>query len=269
MEPAGDGVEVGVPRRRARQLRVAQRELVELGRLLIEDLPDVPELFLPVVVRDLEHHPLGGLDERARVALTGRDGELDLGRRAQQAAQERVLAHDPGVLADVGRLGHRAGELVERRLAAGLLEQVLRLEVLDDREAVDRLALLVQREHGAEDRLVARAEEVLGVEALLDDERVHRPLADQERAENGLLGLDRVRRRVGRRRDGRGVGGRVLVRAHRGGSSVVSWVPRGCEGLRKNGMNSGRLRKLVTHTSRVTPAPDGAGRALQAKSRAT
>ncbi len=87
-------------------------------------------------------------------------------------------------------------------------------QVLGDRQHVDRLALVVQREHRLVDRPVAVAVEVLGLEALLDDEPVHRAVRQQDAAEHRLLGLERVRRR-----DARGdLGGRarrgVGVRAH-------------------------------------------------------
>ena len=113
----------------------------------------------------------------------------------EQAAHERVLAHDLRVAADAAEAGHAAGELVDRGLAAGLLELARRAQVLGDRQDVDRLALAVQREHRLVDRAVAVAVEVLGLQALLDDEPVHRAVRQQDAAEDRLLGLERVRRR--------------------------------------------------------------------------
>ena len=63
--------------------------------------------------------------------------------------------------------------------------------MLGDREDVDRLARREEREHRLVDRAVALAVEVLLAERLLDDVRVVRAVRLQDRAEDGLLGLDR------------------------------------------------------------------------------
>ena len=61
----------------------------------------------------------------------------------------------------------------------------------------------VEREHRLVDQPVALAVEVLGLQPLLDDQRVHRPVGEQDRAEDRLLGLEGVRRRdPGRHRGG-------------------------------------------------------------------
>jgi hypothetical protein len=87
--------------------------------------------------------------------------------------------------------------------------------VVGDRDDVDGLVLVVEREHRLVDGAVAIAVEVRGLEALLDDQRVERAVGDEDRAEDRHLGVEVVRRRrqpgqVGRRRDGGlGRGGHV------------------------------------------------------------
>ena len=88
----------------------------------------------------------------------------------------------------------RRREGVDLGLAAGLLELAAGAQVLGEREDVDRLAGAEEREHRLEDRAVALAVEVALAERLLDDVRVVRAVRLQDRAEDGLLGLDRVRR---------------------------------------------------------------------------
>jgi hypothetical protein len=67
--------------------------------------------------------------------------------------------------------------------------------VLLDRQHVDRLALAPEVEHRLEDEAVPLAVEVDRLQVVRDDELVHRFVRQQDRPEDGLLGLDRVRRR--------------------------------------------------------------------------
>ena len=122
---------------------------------------------------------------------------LDLVGGVQQPPQHRVLAHDPRVLADVADGGHRARQQVHRGAATDLLEQPALLEVLDERERVDRLADRVEVEHCLEDQPVRLAVEVIGLEALVDDQRGQRRVGEQHRAEHGLLRLEVLRGRCG------------------------------------------------------------------------
>ena len=115
----------------------------------------------------------------------------------QQPPQHRVLAHDARVLADVADGGHGAREQVDRGAAADALEQAALLEVLDERERVDRLAHRVEVEHGLEDQAVRLAVEVLRLEALVDDQRGQRRVRQQHGAEHGLLGFEVLGRRGG------------------------------------------------------------------------
>ena len=159
-----------------------------------EQVVDRAEVLAAVVVGDLEDRALGEVDELARRRLVGVHARLDLVGRVQEAAQHRVLAHDPRVLADVADRGHRARQQVDRRAAADALEQAGLLEVLDEREGVDRLADRVQVEHRLEDQAVRLAVEVLRLEALVDDQRGQRGVRQQDRAEDGLLRLEVLRR---------------------------------------------------------------------------
>jgi hypothetical protein len=122
-------------------------ELLELVQLGGEQVVDRAEVLAAVVVGDLEDRALGEVDELARRRLVGVHARLDLVRGAQEAAEHRVLADDARVLTDVADGGDRAGEQVDRGAAADVLEQAGLLEVLDERERVDRLADRVQVEH--------------------------------------------------------------------------------------------------------------------------
>ena len=56
-------------------------------------------------------------------------------------------------------------------------------QAVGDREHIDRLGLVVEREHRLVDRAVALAVEVLGAQSLFDHERVQRPIGQQDRAQ--------------------------------------------------------------------------------------
>jgi hypothetical protein len=78
--------------------------------------------------------------------------------------------------------GDKRRELVDADLAADSVELAALLELVDERDRVDRFALGVQSEGGPVDLRVALAVEVGGVENLAD--RPTRPGGDHHRAED-------------------------------------------------------------------------------------
>ena len=152
LEAAGDAVEVLEAGRGAGDRGAVRGELLELVQLGGEQVVDRAEVLAAVVVGDLEDRALGEVDELARRRLVGVHARLDLVGGAQEAAEHRVLADDARVLADVADGGDGAGQQVDRGAAADVLEQAGLLEVLDERERVDRLADRVQVEHRLEDQ---------------------------------------------------------------------------------------------------------------------
>ena len=111
---------------------------------------------------------------------------------ADQAAQGRHLADDLRVVRRVRRRRDERRELVDPLAAAGVLELAALLELVDERDRVDRLAARVQRERRAVDLRVALAVEVARVEDLAD--RPDRAGGEHHRAEDGLLGVEILRR---------------------------------------------------------------------------
>ena len=221
LEAAGDGVEVVEAGGGAGDRLALAREALELVELGLEQVVDRAEVLAAVLVGDLEDRALGHVDEVARERLVAVHARLDLVRGAQQAAEHRVVADDAGVLADVADRGDRAGQQVDRRAAADALEVARLLEVLDERQRVDRLAERVQVEHRLVDARVALAVEVVRVEALVDDQRRERRVREQDGAEHRLLGLEVLGRRdraveaARARRRGRAVAVGPIGGAHR------------------------------------------------------
>jgi len=99
----------------------------------------------------------------------------------------------------VTRIGggrHEPGQLVQADAAADLLQLATLLELVRERDRVDRLVLAVQLERCAVDPRVRLAVEVAGVEDLADGR--DRARRDHHRAENRLLGLEVLRGDVAR-----------------------------------------------------------------------
>jgi hypothetical protein len=231
LKAARDGVEVVEARGRARDRLALARELVELVQLGVEQLVDGPEVLARVVVGDFEDAALREVDQLARRRLVGVHALLDLVGRRQEPAQHRVLAHDAGVLAQMADGGDRTREHVDHRAAADRLEVAGLLEVLGQREGVDRLALRVQVEHGLVDAPVGLPVEVLRLQALVDDERRHHGVGQEDGAQHRLLCLEVVRRRQGSARGGAvAVDGRTVGDGHGTRASLGSKLRRDTHG---------------------------------------
>ena len=187
---------------------VRLRQLLELVDLVVEDRLQRAHLRRAAVVADLEQHRLGALDQLAGLAAVGGHVVLDLAGGLQHAPEQRVLLDDARVVEHRAHRGHDRRQRMEVGLAARLLELAAAAQLLGHRERVDRLGrgLLLQADHRLEDRLVARAVEVVRAQPDLEQDAVQRLLGEQDRAEDGGLGLVVVRRNAGRHlgRDGDG-----------------------------------------------------------------
>ena len=116
----------------------------ELLDLVVEDVGDDAEVLAAVVVADLEDRALGVVEQVARVAGVGPTSCWISVGRGEEAADERGLLDDLAVLARVADDGRGGGERLDGGGAARGVELAGLLELLDDRQLVDRLALLVE-----------------------------------------------------------------------------------------------------------------------------
>ena len=157
----------------------------------------------PTLLGDLEDAPLGLVDElggRPAFAAVGARG--DLAADADQLPQQRTLADDVRVGADVRRGRRVAREARQIGEPAGFLGFALGGEVLGQRDGVARFAARRELGDGREDLLVVAPVEVLGAEPVGD--RIPGAVVEQQSAEHGLLGLDGLRRHAQRVRVERG-----------------------------------------------------------------
>src|SRR5919201_1485754 len=148
----------------------------------LQQLLDVAELARHALLRELEDDLLGPVDEFGALAGTVPAELRDLRPRADQAAQRRHVADDARVVAGVPARRHERRELVDSNLAADVVQLAALLQLVDERDRVDRLAFGVERERGAVDLRVALAVEVARVQELTD--RPDRAGGEHHRAED-------------------------------------------------------------------------------------
>ena len=112
------------------------------------------ELARDALLREVEDDLLGAVDELDRLAGAVEAEPRDVVAGADQPAQRRHLADDARVVGGVRRGRDERRELVDALLPADVASSVAgAVELVDDGDRVDRLALRVERE----DRLVDRA----------------------------------------------------------------------------------------------------------------
>ena len=185
------------------------KSLLEDLEALLDDRAHRHETGAHAALGEGEDAALGLVEHLLDVAGALVAHRRDLGGGRDQAAHHRLLADDARVVGDVGRRRHLIDEGRQIDGAADLLELVLLLEALAQGDQVDRLVVLEHVEHRGEETAVRAAVEILRLEDL-DDPRQHR-VVEQDRAEDGLLRLDVLRRepvetrvRGGRGRHGSG-----------------------------------------------------------------
>ena len=172
---------------------LAGGERLELVDLVGEDGADLAEVGGLLLVGDLEQQALGLLDHlEGSPSRSATDCWIVFAAASSRRISEFCLTIDGVVLGAAGRrdLGGEAGDHV---LAAYLLQLAVLLERLGDGEDVDRVGVLVQADDRLEDRAVAVAVEVLGLEANVQQHRLDGGLRDHHRPQHRLLRLEVLR----------------------------------------------------------------------------
>ena len=139
------------------------------------------------LLAELEDDLLGSVDEIGHLAVAFLPQADDLLAGPDEPPQGRHLLDDARVVLDVRRGRDERGELDHAPLATSSLELPALVELVDERDRVDRLALRPQRERGEVHLRVALAVEIC-FEDLADGSDGDR--REQHRAEHGLLGLE-------------------------------------------------------------------------------
>ena len=190
LEARGQLVQLGEAGRDARDVarRMAQRvEPVDRPR---QDLLERREArAAPVAaVRDLEHSLLREIDDLLdRESLRRVRARRDVAADLDQPPQQRSLAHDPRVRADVRGARRVLDEARKVRQPARRLELTGSLQMLADGDRVGRLITLDELRDRSEDQPVIRAVQIVDAHDVRD--LVPRALIEHEPAEQGLLGF--------------------------------------------------------------------------------
>jgi len=140
---------------------------------------------------------LGVVDQVGRIALPVVAELHDARARVDEAAQDRPLGDDAGVVAGVRRGRHDRGERVQIVGAAGAAQLACLDELIGDGDDVGGLAVRVQREDRLEDELVLGDVEVGALERL--DHIGDGVLRQEHSAQSALLGEEVVWRGALRR----------------------------------------------------------------------
>ena len=167
LEAAGQPVDVAVALTDAGDVGAGLVELRDPLEALLQERLDVAELGRDPALRELEDDLLGPVDEPAASPGRSQPELRDLAADADEPAQGRHLADDLRVVAAFA-CGHERGELVDRAPTAASVEVAALLELVDQRDRVDRLASGVQRERRRVDLGVALPVEVARVEDFAD-----------------------------------------------------------------------------------------------------
>ena len=191
LEAARQPVDFAEARRHAREVLAGLVQLRDPLEALLEQRLDVAELGRDAALRELEDDLLGLVDELGRLARPFPAEPRDLCADADEPAQGRHLADDLRVVRRVRRRRDERRQLVDPLAAAGVLQVAALLELVDERDRVDRLAAGVERERGAVDLRVALPVEVPRVEDFAD--RPDRTGGEHHRAEDGLLSVEILR----------------------------------------------------------------------------
>ena len=173
---------------------LCSKELLDLGEAVLDQIAHRDEAGLDAIVGDREDRALGFVENQVGVLVGFVGVGENLVRREDQRPQRRLLLDDLRVVLDVGRARHAVDERGDVRGAADFVELAGALELLFERDQIDRLAALRQRDHAVEDAAMRVAKERLRV----DDRRgdVEGFVVDQDRAEHGAFGVEIVRERA-------------------------------------------------------------------------
>ena len=186
-------VEVGVAGGDARDGVAAIERLLQSVHRFGQELVELTGRVGDPLFGDLEHLGLGLVERFGDVVGFAVRDLGDVARDVDQPAQHRRVLDDLGVVA--GARDRRCGvlQLVHGLRATDLVEQPGATQLVGNGDRVDGTAAGVQGADRVEDVLVGGPVEVGRAQALLADE-TDRLTRQQQRPEDGLLGLQVVRR---------------------------------------------------------------------------
>ena len=194
LEPRGHLVEIGEPRRHARDQPLVLLELLDRGEAALHEVAQRHEPLADPVLRDLEDGFLRLVQDQVRVLLRLVRRRQDLVGGVNQVPEGGLLLDDARVVLDVGGARHAVGERRDVGGPADFVQLARPRQFVLQRDQIDRVAALAEYDHLLEDAAVRVAEEIPRVDQLRGV--IERLVVDQDRAEHGLLRVERMRQRT-------------------------------------------------------------------------
>ena len=180
LETCRETVEIGETARHAGDRARPRLELLDPLHGRPDELFDTNELLGTAELRHLEHPVLGVVEHLSRGPVSFVDVLDDSGRGVHQPAQHRLVADDLGVVVDVRGGRDDVDQCRDVLHPAGTIEVAAPAQLVAQRDGIDDVAALGQREHRPEQQAMALLVEHCVVQDLGGLER--RILVEQHRA---------------------------------------------------------------------------------------
>ena len=191
VQAVGEGVQVGEAGRHPGHSAATAADGLDLVQGPRHDVRQGEVVLADAMLGDPVNLGLCPVHEFVGVTVAGVPELHDAGADLDQAAEDRALPDDPGVVAGVGRGGHGRDERVQVRATADAAQFTALAQQVADRHGVSRLTTAVELQDGLVHDLVCRAVVILRADGLHDvGDSV---LGHQHSAENALLGSHVVR----------------------------------------------------------------------------
>ncbi len=193
LQPRRHLVEIGEAGRHARDQLLARVQLFDGVETRLREVAQRDEAVADLVVGDREDCVLRFVEDDVGVLLGLVRVGQDLVRREDQVPEGRLLLDDPRVVVDVGRPRDAVDQRGDVRGAADFVDLAGASELLLQRDEIDGVAALDERDHLLENPAMRVAEEIGRVDDLGGE--VERVVMQQDGAEDGPLGFEIVRKR--------------------------------------------------------------------------
>ena len=197
LQPARHLVEVDEARGDACDEPLLFEQLLDLREAVLHQIAHRDEAGFQPIVGDGEDRALGLVQDQVRFLFGLVRVRDDLARRVDQISKRRLLFDDARVVLDVGRARDTVGKRRHVRGPAYLVEFTCACKLLFQRDEIDRIVPLVERDHAIEDATMRIPVEVLTVDDLRCE--IERVVVDENRAEHRTFGFEIVRKRALRR----------------------------------------------------------------------
>ena len=192
LKPARHRIEVDKPGWYAGDQPLLLEEQLDLREALLDEIPHRHETGLEPVVGHRENRAFRLVQDQVGFLVRFVRVGQDLVGRINQVPQRRLFLDDPRVVLDVGRPRHTVGQRRHVRRPTNLVKIAAARQFLLERDEVDRLVPLVERDHLVEDAAMRITIEIRRVDDL--GGVIERVIVHEDGTEHRSLGFEIVRK---------------------------------------------------------------------------